>query len=63
VSQGFRAAGPGRPHPNTEWLDGALDLTPHGGVVVDARGATGIPGVFTAGDCTTAPWKQTAPAT
>ena len=44
--------------PTTEWLDGVVDLTPHGEVVVDARGATGIPGVFAAGDCTTAPWKQ-----
>lgn len=44
--------------PNTEWLDGTLELTPHGEVVVDARGATGIPGVLAAGDCTTAPWKQ-----
>ena len=44
--------------PNTEWLDGVLELTPHGEVVVDARGATGVPGVFAAGDCTTAPYKQ-----
>lgn len=44
--------------PTTEWLDGVVDLTPHGEVRVDARGATGIPGVFAAGDCTTAPWKQ-----
>jgi NADH-dependent peroxiredoxin subunit F len=33
-------------------------MTRHGEVVVDARGATGIPGVFAAGDCTTSPWKQ-----
>ncbi|GAA4413944.1 alkyl hydroperoxide reductase subunit F [Fodinibacter luteus] len=44
--------------PNTEWLDGVVEMTPSGEVVVDARGATGIPGVFAAGDCTTAPWKQ-----
>ena len=44
--------------PTTEWLDGVVELNPHGEVVVDARGATGIPGVFAAGDCTTAPWKQ-----
>lgn len=44
--------------PTTEWLDGVVGSTPHGEVVVDARGATGIPGVFAAGDCTTAPWKQ-----
>ena len=44
--------------PNTEWLDGVVEMTLHGEVVVDASGATGIPGVLAAGDCTTAPWKQ-----
>ena len=44
--------------PTTEWLDGVVALTPHGEVVVDPRGATSVPGVFAAGDCTTAPWKQ-----
>lgn len=44
--------------PNTEWVDGVLDLTGRGEIVVDARGATGIPGVFAAGDCTTSPYKQ-----
>ncbi|MBX7159918.1 MAG: alkyl hydroperoxide reductase subunit F [Acidimicrobiia bacterium] len=44
--------------PNTEWLAGSVDLTPHGEVVVDAAGATSIPGVFAAGDCTTVPFKQ-----
>ncbi|MCB1838607.1 MAG: FAD-dependent oxidoreductase, partial [Alcanivoracaceae bacterium] len=29
-----------------------------GEVEVDARGQTNVPGVFAAGDCTTAPYKQ-----
>jgi alkyl hydroperoxide reductase subunit F len=44
--------------PNTEWLRGAVDLTDHGEVVVDQRGATSVPGVYAAGDCTTVPYKQ-----
>jgi alkyl hydroperoxide reductase subunit F len=27
-------------------------------VVIDDRGATSVPGVFAAGDCTTVPYKQ-----
>ncbi len=44
--------------PNTEWLDGAVELSPRGEVVVDERGHTSVPGVFAAGDCTTVPFKQ-----
>ncbi|MGN6130638.1 MAG: alkyl hydroperoxide reductase subunit F [Nocardioidaceae bacterium] len=44
--------------PNTEWLEGAVELTDRGEVVVDERGATSVPGVFAAGDCTTVPYKQ-----
>ncbi|MCW2275889.1 alkyl hydroperoxide reductase subunit F [Rhodoblastus acidophilus] len=44
--------------PNTEWLKGTLALSPRGEVEVDARGATSLPGVFAAGDCTTTPYKQ-----
>jgi alkyl hydroperoxide reductase subunit F len=44
--------------PNTEWLAGTLELSPRGEVVVDDRGATSVPGVFAAGDCTTVPYKQ-----
>lgn len=37
--------------PNTRFLDGQLDLTPHGYIKVDAwRTATSMPGVFAAGD-------------
>jgi len=44
--------------PNTEWLKGTLDLSPRGEIIVDAHGATSIPGVFAAGDATTVPYKQ-----
>ena len=44
--------------PNTEWLKGTLELSRHGEIVVDNRGATSIPGVFAAGDVTTVPFKQ-----
>jgi alkyl hydroperoxide reductase subunit F len=44
--------------PNTEWLEGTLELSGRGEVVVDAAGHTSVPGVFAAGDCTTAPYKQ-----
>lgn len=44
--------------PNTEWLKGTIELSKHGEIVVDARGATSLPGVFAAGDVTTVPYKQ-----
>ncbi len=44
--------------PNTEWLEGAVELSPRGEVVIDDRGQTSLPGVFAAGDCTTVPYKQ-----
>lgn len=44
--------------PNTEWLKGTLELSRHGEIVVDARGASSLPGVFAAGDVTTVPYKQ-----
>jgi len=44
--------------PNTEWLEGSVELSPRGEVVIDDRGATSVPGVFAAGDCTTVPYKQ-----
>jgi len=44
--------------PNTEWLRGTLELSKHGEIVVDERGATSLPGVFAAGDATTVPYKQ-----
>jgi alkyl hydroperoxide reductase subunit F len=44
--------------PNTEWLKGALELSKFGEIIVDAKGATNVPGVFAAGDATTVPYKQ-----
>ena len=44
--------------PNTEWLAGVVELSGRGEVVIDDRGATSVPGVFAAGDCTTVPYKQ-----
>jgi len=44
--------------PNTEWLEGSVELSPRGEIVVDDRGQTSVPGVFAAGDCTTVPYKQ-----
>jgi len=44
--------------PNTEWLKGALALSPRGEIEVDGHGRTSLPGVFAAGDATTTPFKQ-----
>jgi alkyl hydroperoxide reductase subunit F len=44
--------------PSTDWLDGAVERTPRGEIVIDERGATSAPGIFAAGDCTTVPYKQ-----
>lgn len=49
--------------PNTEWLKGTLELSKHGEIVIDAKGATNVPGVFAAGDVTTVPYKQIIIAT
>lgn len=44
--------------PNSDWLKDDLELTPHGEIVVDAKGQTSIPGVFAAGDVADTPFKQ-----
>ena len=46
--------------PSTEWLKGALELSPRGEIIIDERGHTSLPGVFAAGDATTEPFKQIA---
>jgi alkyl hydroperoxide reductase subunit F len=44
--------------PNTDWLDGTVERNRFGEIIVDSRGATSLPGVFAAGDCTDSPYKQ-----
>jgi alkyl hydroperoxide reductase subunit F len=44
--------------PNTDWLGETLERTRFGEIVVDKHGATNIPGVFAAGDCTDSAYKQ-----
>jgi alkyl hydroperoxide reductase subunit F len=44
--------------PNTEWLQGTLELNAQGEIVVNAKGQTSLQGVFSAGDATTTPFKQ-----
>jgi len=44
--------------PNTDWLEGAVERNRIGEIVTDRRGATSVPGVFAAGDCTDSPYKQ-----
>lgn len=44
--------------PNTDWLKGKLELNRMGEIIVDKRGATSIPGVFAAGDCTDSAYNQ-----
>ncbi|WP_404283952.1 alkyl hydroperoxide reductase subunit F [Exiguobacterium aurantiacum] len=43
--------------PNTDWLD-SVERNNFGEIVVDRHGATNIPGVFAAGDCTNSAYKQ-----
>jgi len=44
--------------PNTEWLEGTIERSRHGEIVVDRKGQTSLSGVFAAGDVTTVPFKQ-----
>ena len=44
--------------PNTEFLKGVVELSRYGEIIVDAKGATNLPGVYAAGDATTVPFKQ-----
>ena len=44
--------------PNTEFLQGTIDLNAHGEIIIDNHGATSMPGVFAAGDCTNTVYKQ-----
>lgn len=44
--------------PNTDWLEGAVERNRMGEILVDKHGATSLPGVFAAGDCTDSAYKQ-----
>ena len=44
--------------PNTEWLEGVVERNSRGEIIVDKQGATNVPGVFAAGDCTDSVYKQ-----
>jgi alkyl hydroperoxide reductase subunit F len=44
--------------PSTDWIGNSIERTRFGEVVVDHHGATDMPGVFAAGDCTNVPYKQ-----
>ena len=44
--------------PNTEFLKGRVELSKYGEIIIDAKGATSVPGVYAAGDATTVPFKQ-----
>ncbi|RWZ58636.1 alkyl hydroperoxide reductase subunit F [Halobacillus fulvus] len=44
--------------PNTEWLGDFVERTRTGEIVVDKQGATSVPGLYAAGDCTDNPYNQ-----
>ncbi|WP_096270013.1 alkyl hydroperoxide reductase subunit F [Paucisalibacillus globulus] len=44
--------------PNTDWLDESVEKNRIGEIVVNNRGATSIPGLFAAGDCTDSAYNQ-----
>ncbi|CAG7643065.1 NADH dehydrogenase [Paenibacillus solanacearum] len=44
--------------PNTDWLGDTVERSRFGEIVVDRHGATNVPGVFAAGDCTNSAYKQ-----
>ncbi len=48
--------------PNTEFLDGALELDSHGYIVADEQGRTATPGVFVAGDVRSKALRQVVTA-
>ncbi|MFK7823080.1 MAG: alkyl hydroperoxide reductase subunit F [Oligoflexales bacterium] len=44
--------------PNSEFVQGVLELNQFGEIVIDDKCRTSIPGVYAAGDVTTTPYKQ-----
>lgn len=44
--------------PNTDWLGDSVERNKFGEIITDKRGATNVPGVFAAGDCSDSAYKQ-----
>jgi NADH-dependent peroxiredoxin subunit F len=44
--------------PNTDWLGETIERSRFGEIIIDKHGATNVPGVFAAGDCTDSAYKQ-----
>jgi len=44
--------------PNSGFLDGVVERTPYGEVIINEKGETSEPGIYAAGDVTTVPYKQ-----
>lgn len=44
--------------PNSQFVDGIVDLSPHGEVIIDDKCRTSVDGIFACGDLTTVPYKQ-----
>lgn len=44
--------------PNSQFLDGVVERTQYGEIVVNEKGETNVKGIFACGDVTTVPYKQ-----
>ncbi|MGL1957725.1 MAG: alkyl hydroperoxide reductase subunit F [Colwellia sp.] len=44
--------------PNSEFLNGVMERTQHGEIIIDEKCHTTAPGIFAAGDVSTVPYKQ-----
>jgi alkyl hydroperoxide reductase subunit F len=44
--------------PNSKVVEGVVDLTKYGEIVINEKGLTSEPGIFACGDVTTVPYKQ-----
>lgn len=44
--------------PNSQFITDVVDTSQYGEIIIDEKGRTSIPGIFSAGDVTTVPYKQ-----
>ena len=44
--------------PNSQFLNGVVDMTAFGEIIIDEKCRTNSPGIFACGDVTTVPYKQ-----